>query len=120
MSRKERSQLSKAHYIEDLPAVPNSIISFDKQLVDTRGDRWILLKTADGGDKISISWSRFQSVLNANRVVVSIPDRTFYIAQLYAADRLTRKAPSTVNNDVAALHRLLQSLLTSKAFVIEE
>jgi integrase len=119
MRRKQRLKLPKGHFISDLPPLPNSIVSFDKQLVDTRGDRWVLLKTADGGDEIYISWANFHLLSTANRTFVRIPDRTLHIAQLFASERLCRKSPTTVNNDLAALRRFLQLLLNSKSYVVE-
>ncbi len=109
MPRRHARPLPQGSVTADLPAIPKSIISFDRQLVDTRGDRWLLRKIADGGDLIGINWRRFASVGTGDRQAkTQLPTRTVYIARLFASHRLTRKAATTVNNDIHALHLLLQ------------
>src|SRR6267154_4321220 len=109
MPKSQNRSLAETSFTGDLPKVPKNIISFDRQLVDTRGDRWLLRKIADGGDLIGINWRQFAS-LSGRQTEPEVPIRTVHIARLYASDRLTRKAATTVDNDLYALHLLLEWL----------
>src|SRR5437762_12926062 len=108
MTRKQPRLLPEARVIADLPRVPESVISFDRQFIDTRGDQWLVRRIADGRDLIRMDWLRFASVGAIDRnTKTQLPSRTVHIMRLYAANRLSRRAATTVNNDIRALHSLL-------------
>jgi integrase len=115
MPPKPQLRLPRPSYTGDLPAVPISVISFDRQFVDTRGDLWLVRQAGDGGDLLSISWRRFLYVCTDDKQTsVRIPRRTAHIARLYISDRLTRKAGYTLVGDLRSLHLLLQWLFNSE------
>lgn len=114
MLSKGNPLLPGPNYVEDLPAVPDSVISFDRQFIDTQGDMWMARQAADGGDRLTINWKLFAFVTTNNgQKTIRVPDRTIHIARLYASDRLTRKAWYTVTNDIYSLHLLLRWLSDS-------
>jgi hypothetical protein len=110
MPRRQNRTLQQAS-TRDLPPIPKSVIPFDRQFVNTRSDQWLLRRIADGEDLIRIDWRRFAAVATSDgKTKTPLPTRTVHIAQLYASNRLTRKSATTVNNDIHALHLLLEWL----------
>jgi integrase len=114
MPTKPKSRSPQPNYTKDLPAIPNSVISFDRQFINTRGDRWVVRQAGDGGDQLNINWDLFAFVTTNGGPKVRVPARTVHIARLYASDRLTRKAGYTVHNDIYSLHLFLEQIANSE------
>lgn len=109
MSSKQHPHVRQSSYTGDLPAVPKSVISFYRQFMDTSGDDWFVRQAGDGGDLLGIYWRPFAYALAKDgQTKVRIPKRTVHISRLYACDRLTRKAASTVIGDLRSQHLLLE------------
>src|SRR3712207_6435438 len=114
MPTKLKQRSPQPSYTKDLPAIPNAVISFDRQFINTQGDIWVVRQAGDGGNLLNISWTMFAFVTTNGGLKVRVPARTAHIARLYASDRLTRKAGWTIHNDIYSLHLFLEWISKSE------
>lgn len=92
----------------ELPEVPDSVVSFDGQCIETASLQWRMLAAADGGRVITINWMLLYAVTVADKPVFS--ERARKLVRLYLADRLTRRKCHTVHNDFLAFLSLARWL----------
>lgn len=76
-----------------LPPVPQQIVSLDGQLVDTSHTRWQIRASIEGGNIVTLNWQLVDKLVVDGSSVYS--SRARQLMQLYVADRLQRRKPST-------------------------
>lgn len=85
--------------LQDLPPLPTSVLSFDGQFVDSSEAIWRVRASQDGGKIIELDWAR-QEKENI------LSSRAQYLLKFYFIDRISRKKPSTIENDFHMFLRL--------------
>lgn len=81
----------------DLPPIPEQLITFDGQQVDTSQAVWEMSVTADGGGRLTINWRLLDEVTVTSEGLYG--RRARYLVKLYLADRLTQRMAGTVATD---------------------
>ena len=74
--------------------IPAQVRSLDGQIVDTSGDSWAFQSSFDGGQLLFLSWAALKQ-----------PAGAIHCVKVYLADRLTRKKPRTIANDLGMFLR---------------
>ena len=82
-------------FASDLPPMPTQVISFDGQTVDTNQVRWLVRAAADGGNQFGMNWQLLHDMNVGDKPVYS--PRARHLMQLYIADRLERRKPTTAS-----------------------
>jgi integrase len=87
------------HELDDLPALPGSVITKDRQTLDTSGDIWSLRANSDGGGLVGIDF----------RPIVGIASQRFIeIAKRFVAKKATTYASWSLANIAFATSRAVR------------
>ena len=79
----------------DLPSLPSTIWTRDRQKVDTSGDSWRMRASIWGGRKFSINWQR----VTDDRHLHILSKRAWHLTALYLIHRLQRQQTHTVEGN---------------------
>lgn len=90
------SRRNEHHELAGLPALPSSVITKDRQTLNTSGDTWSLRANADGGGIVEIDFRPLAGVSTA---------RFREIAKRYVAKKAMTSAAWSLRNIVQALSR---------------
>ncbi len=88
---------------EDLPELPASTVSKDRQLVDLTGEQWSFRTAGDAGTLLRINWT-----LLGKLSPLSMSPRAMHIAKLYLCWRIGCCKGRTIRNDFGMLRRFLK------------
>jgi integrase len=88
----------------DLPPVPATVITKDRQVVDTGLDVWRFRVSNDGGKLVELVWG----LLDFDVRPFSIDGRIKHIYKLYLARKLQFSKGHTIRNDFGMLRRFLR------------
>lgn len=92
----------------ELPSVPERVFTRHRRLLDLSGPQWRIPIAVDGGGELMINWDLLSEAAARGGWRASAT----HIVRLYAADRLQRRDPSTVVNDVGMFLRFARWLPT--------
>ena len=88
----------------DLPPVPATVITKDRQVVDTGLDVWQFRVSNDGGKLVELVWG----LLDFDIRPFSVDGRVKHIYKLYLARKLQFSKGHTIRNDFGMLRRFLR------------
>jgi hypothetical protein len=92
--------------------LPSSVVTKDRQIVDTSQPVWRFRVSHDGGKLVKINWP----VLECDASPISLPSRTVRLFQLYLSRKLGFSKGHTIRNDFAMLRRFFRWLRTRSDF----
>jgi hypothetical protein len=92
-----------------LPSVPATVISKDRQIVDTSQDVWQFRVSNDGGRLVEIKWNLLNQDIRPGR----LDRRACELYKLYLARRLQFSKGHTIRNNFSMLRRFLRWMTSS-------
>lgn len=90
----------------ELPPLPATVITKDRQLVDTTQSAWRFRVSSDGGEVIKIDWP----ALERDALPIKLAPVTIGLHQLYVARKLGFSKGHTIRNDFSMLRRFFRWL----------
>ncbi|MGA1981113.1 MAG: tyrosine-type recombinase/integrase [Acidobacteriaceae bacterium] len=85
----------------DLPPLPPTVVTKDRQIVDTSNDIWRFRVSNDGGKVVAIDWSSLDRR-------VHLGPRSCQLCKLYIARKLQFSKGHTIRSDFGMFHRVLR------------
>lgn len=95
--------LANARSSCQLPAVPLTVVTKDRQLVNTSGSVWQFRASVDGGKQIRLNWS----LLPDHAKPLDLCPSVIWQARAYLAAKMRVSKASTIRNDFSMFGRVL-------------